>query len=123
MLDILNAWVTSLANFWEHYTDVGCIIAGAVCGWCVAAIVETYFVPTYWPVHKQKGVTILVTICVSWFAAAMLWWVTDPIDPLRMRITVTGVLSPISPFGYVWVGRILTKKFPSIGSVWSLEKP
>jgi hypothetical protein len=122
VLDLINQWVSSLANFWDHYTDVGCIIVGAMCGWCVAAIVEALFVPTYWPSQKQKAATVLVTIVVSWFAAAMLWWVTDPIDPLRMRVTVAGILSPISPFGYVWVGRLLTKKFPSIGSVWSLEK-
>jgi hypothetical protein len=123
MLDMLTQWITAIANFWNHYTDAGCITVAALCAWCVAAVVEAYFVPLNWPIRKQKELTVVVTIAISWIAGASLWWATDPADPLRVRVIVTGVLSLVSPVSYVWVAKLLTKYFPAIGSVWSLEQP
>lgn len=123
MLDTIVNWVNQLAGLWQHYTDLGCILVANVPAWAIVIIAETFFIPATWTARAQQGATILLNIVIAWTVAATLWWVFDPADPLRVRLTVTGILSPISPFAYVWVGKIATKYFPSVGSIFALPKP
>jgi hypothetical protein len=119
-METANEVLTWLANFSQRYPDLLAIFIGTVCAWAVGILVETYLIPLTWPVRQQKGFTVLATIITAAVMSSLVWGVLDSADSLRMRIVICIALAPLSPFSYVIVGRILTKRFPGIGSVWAL---
>lgn len=109
-------------NIWEHYPDLGVLVIGSVSGWLLTVGLELYFMPIATDPEtkrRQKGYTFLFCWLVTAFISSMLWWVLDPIDPLRLRVTVSTVVSIMGWFAYPTIAKYLTSKFPSIGSAWS----
>jgi len=119
MIDTILDWAGKILNFGAHWPDLTSIVIGTVSGWALAALVELYVIPLNASARSQKGLTALVTVVTSAIASSLIWGVMAPHDPPKMRIVVSCVLAPISPFSYVLVGALLTKYFPSIGSIWA----
>lgn len=121
-MDSILGWANGFASFGVHYPDLVAILCGTMSGWCSGALAEMYFVPVTWTVREQKACSSLLTVFVSWLAAALMWGVVVPLDPGEKRWIVAGVIAPISPFTYVLVGRLLTRYLPNFWSVWAVPQ-
>lgn len=115
-------WITRLTRFGFQYPAVAAVVLGTLSAWSLGALVEAYWLPPWMPVRDQKAWASLVTIFGAWGGAALSWGALVPTDPIDMRWIIAGVLAPTAPFSYMIGGRILTRWFPKVASVWAPPK-
>lgn len=115
----MKEWIEWLLGTGSQWPDLLSIGIGTACAWAVGILIETYVIPIEWPIRKQKALVILVTVVTAAIASTFVWGELDPHDSMRHRAIISVALSPLSPFTYAIIGRILTPHFPSIGSAWA----
>lgn len=116
-----KAWVAWVLDLWQHYPDLVIMVGSSAFGMLPTLALEWWFLPTVTDPdakRRQKGYTFLFCWLVSSSSSAMLWWVVDPADPLRVRVTVSVIFGAFGFFAYPPIARILTDKFPALGSAW-----
>ena len=104
-----------------NYPDLVAILLGTAAGYAVGILAETYLIPATMPARQQQGLTVLITIVVAWLLSFLIWGTMDPADSATMRALISIAASVLAVFTYPLVGRIATKYFPSIGSIWAVK--
>ena len=107
----------------EHYPDIAAIILSMASAWCVALLYEAYVVPHSIPIDVQKLTLVFGIIFWQIGLGVPLWNVMDPADKLELRLVVLIAISPVSVVAYVTIGKLATRRWPWIASVWNVEMP
>ncbi len=118
MLEAVS-WALKIAG--DHLALVS-ILAGTAAGYAAGLIGETYFIPESYPKRRQQAITVVVTLAVSWALTTATWGALVGSTPFKVRALVSISAALLAPFTYPYIGRFMTKRFPSVGSIWSQAK-
>jgi hypothetical protein len=120
-MDISLPSVGQALEFFQHWPDVTILLGSSAFGNVLTIALEWWFLPTVNEPdakRRQKGLTFLFCWAVSAAASYLLWTEIDPADPPGMRLIVSVVAGALGFFAYPPLARLLTDKFPAIGSAW-----
>ena len=111
-----------LFNLGAHYPDIMSLALAGLIGFSLTIALERYVLPVVsdpLALRRQQGATFLFCWFVTGTAGALLWWAIDPVDALHVRLIVSYTTGCLSFFVYPALSRMLSAKFPAIGSAWS----
>jgi hypothetical protein len=120
-MDSVIHWIREILELGEHYLDLVILLACSAFGMLLTVALEWWFLPTVTApdaVRRQKGYTFLFCWAMSAASSSFLWYAIDPADPLKVRLSVSIVVGAFGFFAYPPLARVLTDKFPAIGSAW-----
>lgn len=120
-MDISLPSVGHLLEFFQHWPDATILAGSSAFGVLLTLALEWWFLPTAIDpvvIRRQKGLTFLFCWALSASTAMVLWWQLDPADPVGVRVSVSTVFGAFGFFAYPPIVRLLTDKFPAIGSAW-----
>jgi hypothetical protein len=113
--------IRELLELMQHWPDVTILVGSDTFGWLLTIALEWWFLPIAIDPEvkrRQQGATFLFCWLISASTAVLLWTQLDPADPLGLRISVSTVVGAFGFFAYPPLARLLSDKFPSIGSAW-----
>ena len=117
MTDFID-WLLHIA---QRNPDLVALILGTASGYGLGTLAEAYLIPLTMIPRKQKGLTALITIVASWCLSYAIWGALDVGDKPELRAIVSAAASILSVFTYPAVGRWVTARFPSVGSIWAVQ--
>ena len=121
-----SAELDKIATAAQHYPDIAVQLGASAFAQVLTLALEWWFLPTVTDPEakrRQKGLTFLFCWTVSAVTGSVLWWLFDPLDPVAVRVTVSIIVGAVAFFAYPPLARIVTDKFPAVGSAWDGLKP
>lgn len=104
-----------------HATDAVILVACSLLAMPPTIALEWWGLPTVTEPdakRRQKLLTYAFNWTIASASSATLWWIFDPVDPLRVRVAVSIVCGGLGFWIYPPAARWLTDRIPAIGSAW-----